>query len=303
METLTKPEATEKKARVGGHSTIHTRTAVELDNAPLSDELPLADNPPITGNSSIVSNLAEQHYFPANQLADNHEPLIPAFETDSIHAGPPRHAGKVAVAFGIAIVLVGGAAAVSNVINLVQNPPSITLADSAADGAAALAATDAEAEATEAEPEATASDTGTATVLVGARIRSGPDQSAGTVGSASQGGAIVLTGQPENGGWYPVSYNGIEGWVWGDLLTDINYEAPAATDDADEPEAGTGQGEPMVVAEAVRFRAGPARNSEVIKNLPVGAHVEVTGEAVNGWVPVIHEGQAGWTTLSMLRHP
>jgi len=277
MDTMTQPDPVEELTqipRVGGHSTIHTGAQTEFD---LERELELND-----------------FYVPTQAIYDLDHQGIEVFETDVIHDGPPKWAGRLAVLFGLILVVAASVAAVTNVMGLLQNPPAITTVTEADDDEVVdedLAPVE------EAAPQVTVG-----TAITGSRIRSGPSQSAETVGSIEAGDTVEITGA-EQDGWYPVSYQGITGWTYGQLLTDIHTTGGTAAADSDEAadEPAATEQRNMVTVQALNLRSGPGTGYSPNGVVPQGATVVVTGVAQNGWYPVTYGGQSGFLRPEYLR--
>lgn len=274
MDTMTQPDPVEvlnQAPRVGGHSTVHTSAQNDFD---FDRELQLDD-----------------FYVPTQPIYDLDHQGIEAIETDVIHDGPPKWAGRLAVLFGLVLVIAATVAAVTNVMGLLQNPPTITTVAAEADDTEEIVEEDIEPVAEEA-PSITVG-----TAITGSRIRSAPSQTAETIGSIEGGDTVEITGDPQNG-WYPVTYQGITGWTYGQLLTDIHTTGGTAqaaeepSDEAADP-AATDQ-RTMVAQLELNLRSGPSTAYPPNGVVPQGATVVVTGEPQNGWYPVSYGGLTGF---------
>ncbi|MEZ4498773.1 MAG: SH3 domain-containing protein [Thermomicrobiales bacterium] len=149
---------------------------------------------------------------------------------------------------------------------------------------------------------------GSATTTSDVNLRDAPTATGSNVLLVLPGRAVVdLLGDPENG-FYPVRYNGQSGWVSGDFLQ-INAEGgeeptatatatigvlPTATAvDVPNPDSPVGS---AVTNDSVNFRNGPSSDAAVLFELPEGAAVDLLGDALNGFFPVLFEGQGGWVS-------
>lgn len=224
-----------------------------------------------------------------------HQP-IEAFETASISDGPPKWAGRIAVAFGLLLVLTSAVAAVTSILGLLHSPTSVTSVTAAADEDVVV-----EDEAPVDEVQAPVT---TGRAITGSRIRSGSSQGAQTVGGIDAGDVVEITGAPLNG-WYPVTHEGVSGWTFGRLLTDIHTTGGAAeaapADDATGQEPLAVTGPTMVTRQALILRSGPSMSYPSNGTVPQGSSVTITGPLENGWFPVSYNGTPGYLHPNFLR--
>ena len=149
---------------------------------------------------------------------------------------------------------------------------------------------------------------GTATATEVVNVRSGASTLTPVLGVLRVGESIGVTGQA-NGGWVPVNYNGHAGYVYAAYLSfDSSTTTPPVSTPTEEPSAGstekpsdgstaTGSG---TAKTALNVRSGPSANDRVIHILAAGERIDVRGEAQDGWVPVIWNGQDGWVASQYL---
>ena len=149
---------------------------------------------------------------------------------------------------------------------------------------------------------------GTATATEVVNVRSGASTLTPVLGVLRVGESIGVTGQA-NGGWVPVNYNGRAGYVYAAYLSfDSSTTTPPVSTPTEEPSAGstdkpsdgstvTGSG---TAKTALNVRSGPSANDRVIHILAAGERIDVRGEAQDGWVPVIWNGQDGWVASQYL---
>jgi uncharacterized protein YraI len=105
------------------------------------------------------------------------------------------------------------------------------------------------------------------------------------------GTQVEVLGEEEDG-WVPVRCGNIDGWVAAGYLTvTVGTPEPTAEPAAMEAIVMT-NGQPA----ACRVEPGGA----IVASVPNGATVTVRGEANDGWVPVVCDGQDGWITANLL---
>ena len=59
-------------------------------------------------------------------------------------------------------------------------------------------------------------------------------------------------------------------------------------------------GETAYATDVVNLRAGPSESSEVLRVLPLGGPVTITGAPSEGWTPVWYNGTAGYISADLL---
>jgi uncharacterized protein YgiM (DUF1202 family) len=124
----------------------------------------------------------------------------------------------------------------------------------------------------------------------GLRCRTAP-VSGGTITVLADGTRLNIRGAAENG-WIPVTCSGQAGWISGQYA---RTESGGGTTDP-TPDPGTGTGKFGTVyntgGAGLRCRTAPVSGA-TITVVPEGTKLETRGAAVNGWYPVVCNGQAG----------
>jgi uncharacterized protein YraI len=139
----------------------------------------------------------------------------------------------------------------------------------------------------------------TATVIntggLGLRCRTTPESGA-IITLMAEGSTVAVRGATSNG-WVPVTCAGQSGWGSATYLrlgTGSTGTPPTPTP---TPAPGGGTGKYGVVvntgSDSLRCRTAPVTGSTIVL-LPPNTRVETRGNTVDGWVPVICSGQAGW---------
>jgi hypothetical protein len=82
------------------------------------------------------------------------------------------------------------------------------------------------------------------------------------------------------------------GYIWYDA-NKSNRPASATTVNVKTAEVSV-----TVTSEALNMRSSPSADGELIKTLKTGDTLTVTGEAQSGWLPVEHDGDAGWVSAA-----
>jgi len=117
------------------------------------------------------------------------------------------------------------------------------------------------------------------------KLRAAPATNAEILTVIPAGGTVAITGSAENG-FYPVSYNGQDGYAYGAYLSGFAADGPVTT--------GGQQGEVNVVDGPVNHRSGPSTDDPVLAVIPDGAVVALNGDSANGFVAVLYNDQSGW---------
>lgn len=117
-------------------------------------------------------------------------------------------------------------------------------------------------------------------------LRAEPALNAEIIDVMPTGVSVEVIGDPENG-FYPVSYEGVAGYAYGDYLTiGGTGDGPVTT--------GGRKAEVNVVDGPVNFRTGPSGADGVISVIPDGALVALTGDSANGYYSIIYTDRSGW---------
>ncbi|MFM9108555.1 MAG: SH3 domain-containing protein [Chloroflexota bacterium] len=137
------------------------------------------------------------------------------------------------------------------------------------------------------------------------------------------GDPVEIAGDPvtgsDGGEWLPVVAGGAYGflpswavgaaWEEGAATGGVDAAQPATDDPPDQAPAGEPAAAPAQVgsasyalfaSEAVNLRAAPSPGAEVLAVLPGATQVEISGDAVDGFLPVSAGGVAGWVAMEYL---
>ncbi|MEZ4530773.1 MAG: SH3 domain-containing protein [Thermomicrobiales bacterium] len=149
---------------------------------------------------------------------------------------------------------------------------------------------------TPSSPTPTAPAIDTATVIDGSlNLRSGPGTNYSILTVMPDGATVSITGSLVNG-FYPVRYNGINGYASATYLALSSQPTPTSV-----PNTPTQQPtEPAWTTANVNLRSGPGMNYSVIQVVPSGSAVTVTGSATNNYYPVTYSGVAGYISADYL---
>ncbi|HEU0116881.1 MAG TPA: SH3 domain-containing protein [Thermomicrobiales bacterium] len=127
------------------------------------------------------------------------------------------------------------------------------------------------------QADSAAPATGTTTDDV--TLRGGPEADYPALGTIPAGSDVDVLGSVD-GGFLPVGYNGLKGWV-AQQYVKINQSG-------------------MTTA-PVNFRVGPSYDATVITTIPKGTDVALDGSTLNGFVGAAFDGQNGWIDSQYVR--
>ncbi len=145
-------------------------------------------------------------------------------------------------------------------------------------------------------PTATAPAIDTATVIDGAlNLRAGPSTNTSVLAVMPGGSTVSITGSVTNG-FYPVRYNGINGFASATYLQ-VGSQ-PTATSTPITPT--TQPTETAWTTANVNLRSGAGTNFGSIMVVPSGSQVTVTGALTNGFYPVTYSGTAGYISATYI---
>ncbi len=161
-------------------------------------------------------------------------------------------------------------------------------------------------------------------------LRAGPSFEDAVLLVIPGGAPLSTTGEASNG-FLGVVYNGQVGWADGAYVgAGAPYVDPTLANTAPPPSAYTGDGlqevtaaqpaaAPVVtdtsglaidpaapagtaasVTSLVNLRGGPSEADAVLRVLPVGSPITITGPEANGFVPVWYNGTPGWIATSFI---
>jgi uncharacterized protein YraI len=142
------------------------------------------------------------------------------------------------------------------------------------------------------EPEPPGEVIDTAWVIDGSlNLRSGPSMSNSVLLVMPDGAEVGVTGSPQNG-YTPVRYNGADGWAYSQFLSD--------TEPGGEEPPPSGEEETRYTTADLNLRSGAGTSFGVLRIIPNGAAVTVTGSEQNGFFPVRYDGTTGYAAASFL---
>lgn len=175
--------------------------------------------------------------------------------------------------------------------------------------APAAAPADGTQELTAAQPAAApeAAPAGTAYATADLNLRAGPGPEDPILLVVPAGAPLATTGEAANG-YLGVAYDGQSGWADGAYLgagapaadpglqelTAAQPAAPAETTAPVADPAAASAGTSASVNGLVNLRGGPSEADAVLRVLPAGSPVTVTGAESSGFLPVWYNGTAGW---------
>ncbi len=140
-----------------------------------------------------------------------------------------------------------------------------------------------------------------ATVSEELNLRSGPGLSYRVLAIMPAGSAVQITGDAAEG-WYPVTYNNLDGWAYAEYIA-IGGQAGGAASSTNT--AGGVRGSATVVTNLLNLRSGPGTSYNIIAQLPYGTTVQIVGDpqAADGhsWLEVTSRGYGqGWVAAAFL---
>lgn len=126
-------------------------------------------------------------------------------------------------------------------------------------------------------------------------LRSGPGESYDLVATLPPNTPMTVTGG-EQQAYVPVKVDGQFGWVAAEWIQrgPISLEQTAATDPSAQPGTAT-------ALDIVELRNAPAAEGAVIGSIPAVSQVTLTGEAQDGYLGVLYNGQQGWADAAYLQ--
>ena len=122
-------------------------------------------------------------------------------------------------------------------------------------------------------------------------VRTGPGMDYDVVATLPPDTAMTVTGR-EQASFLPVKVDGLFGWVASDWVERgvVTLEQTAAPS---EPGTAT-------VLAPVELRGAPSDSGGALATIPTVAVVTLTGEAQDGYLRVVYEGQEGWADAAYL---
>jgi uncharacterized protein YraI len=110
-------------------------------------------------------------------------------------------------------------------------------------------------------------------------LRTGPSLNEDVLLVIPEGASVDITGSARRG-FYPVAYQGTEGWSHSDYL-DFGGSSSASSGAAS-------------ILSDLNLRAGPSTSEIVLAVMPTGASISLSGGSSNGFLKLIYNGQEGW---------
>jgi len=148
-----------------------------------------------------------------------------------------------------------------------------------------------------APPEA-APPSGATVTTDAVNLRAEPSETAEVLLVIPAGTAVTPNGAT-SGSFSPIAYNGATGWVATAYLQPGDGAAPLAAAAAPPPAAAPAI-DGAIATEVLNLRAGPSAEDAVLRVMPPGAPVTVTGPATGAFVPVVYNGTTGWADAAFL---
>jgi uncharacterized protein YraI len=133
---------------------------------------------------------------------------------------------------------------------------------------------------------------GSAVVTSSLNLRAGPSTNDAVLAVMPTGAEVTLTGESANG-FLSVSYNGTDGWGYGDYIG--NRSATANQEAAPSMPAGGSVTGTATTTSDLNLRSGPSTGNQVLAVIPYGAEVNLLGEPQSGFYPVSYNSQSGWS--------
>ena len=112
-------------------------------------------------------------------------------------------------------------------------------------------------------------------------LRTGPGTGYEVILVMPEGASISITGSRSNG-YYPIRYQGTNGWASADY---IDTDAPLGI---------------AYTTDSLNLRSGPGTKYDVIDVMPAGASLKITGSYSKGFYPVRYQGVKGWASADYL---
>jgi uncharacterized protein YgiM (DUF1202 family) len=116
-------------------------------------------------------------------------------------------------------------------------------------------------------------------------LRSGPSTADGVRTVLPRGALVTLTGRGSNG-YLSVSYKGTQGWAY---ATYLSGGSPPSIKNVR-----------VRTTDRLNLRTGPSRDARVVRTLPRGTRLTLSGESRNGYVAVVAGGRKGWVAAQYL---
>ncbi len=132
--------------------------------------------------------------------------------------------------------------------------------------------------------------TGGASVLVSLNLRADASTDSQILDVMPAGAAVQLLGEQRNG-FVRVTYNGTQGWAFGQFL---GSGGSVPVDSDTDGGATTGASGAAQSTTDLNLRSGAGTSFSVVDVIPAGGQVELTGSRQNGFAQVTYNGSQGW---------
>ena len=126
----------------------------------------------------------------------------------------------------------------------------------------------------------------TATTTDYLNLRQGASTGTAIITTMPPGATVTINGDAE-GGFYPVTYNGMSGYAHGDW---ISIGGSGST----PPVSNDGPSGTATVTSALNLRSGPSTGNSILTVMPAGASISLTGESSGGFYGVVYNGISGY---------
>lgn len=137
---------------------------------------------------------------------------------------------------------------------------------------------------------------GGTSVLVSLNLRADASTSSQVVAVMPAGATVELLGTQRNG-FVSVSYNGTEGWAFGQFL---GSGGSAPSDGATDGGTTTGATGSAQTTTDLNLRSGAGTSFGVITVIPSGNQVQLLGSRQNNFAQLTYGGNQGWASLDFL---
>ena len=140
--------------------------------------------------------------------------------------------------------------------------------------------------------------TGGSSVLVSLNLRADASTDSQILDVMPAGATVQLPGEQRNG-FVRVTYNGTQGWAFGQFLGS-GGGASAPSDGGTDDGATTGATGAAQSTTNLNLRSGAGTSFSVIDVIPAGGQVQLTGSRQNNFAQVTYNGIQGWASLDFL---
>ncbi len=136
----------------------------------------------------------------------------------------------------------------------------------------------------------------------GLNLRRGPGAEFAVVVGVEKNRIVEGTGRAEDG-WIEVRIDDNVGWMSAPYLQPTDEIDPGPATTTDSTTATTAPADLVVIGVPVglNLRSGPGSDHDVVGGAVLGATVQPTGDRVDGWIEVTHDGVTGWADGRYLR--